>query len=132
HFLAQPMTGLMAAKALLFLERYQEVLDRFPDRREQCCDALTALGRPELVVERYPDQRGKLIEALKSMARFDEIRARGFGDDPSAFDVNSDYFALFAAGRFEDILARWPDDPQTLLATGRFDQLLHSDPGNAS
>nr|MBA3847041.1 hypothetical protein [Planctomycetota bacterium] len=69
-------TAINAARGLLFMERWQEVLDRFPQQRQQCCAAEVALGRPDVVIDRYPDRHAPMYDALIASGRYDELATR--------------------------------------------------------
>ncbi|MBA3686230.1 MAG: protein kinase, partial [Planctomycetes bacterium] len=130
-----------AARALQSLERYDELLARFPEQVVICGDVLRQLGRRDEVLARYPTRRYDVAWSLFEMGRFedalairppvgwvhdrvDDFRGRPERwDDPAAWLAKpgvGDYdrmTALTLLGRFDDAVAVFNEkDPVVMPA----------------
>ncbi|HYE06175.1 MAG TPA: serine/threonine-protein kinase [Planctomycetota bacterium] len=107
-----------AARGLLYLERWQEVLDRFPQQRSQCCAAQIALGRPDVVIDRYPDRNVMVFEALLASGRYDEFVTRCQMDN--GYDPRRDRHVMGQMGETALAAELYPWDQMRLADAGIF------------
>jgi len=133
-------TRFVAATILVGLRRHQECLDRFPDQRLPCADALLCLGRPQEVLDATWTSFDAKVHALTMLGDFTRIlgypgvmpewrarvlckigRAREAVDDPAMR-----YPGLIHAGRAAELLRQPGLDPlaanEALVALGRLEE----------
>lgn len=129
-----------AATILVGLRRHQECLDRFPDQRLPCSDALLCLGRPQEVLDATWTSFDAKVHALTMLGDFTRIlgypgvmpewrarvlckigRAREAVDDPAMR-----YPGLIHAGRAAELLRQPGLEPlaanEALIALGRLEE----------
>ncbi len=109
-----------AADALLMLQRYEEMLARYPQQQCSAVIALQRLGRSADVITLYPSQLGARAQALYFCGRSDEI----IPADASGDGWDEYWRGLIARGHAEEVLARRPGYAPALCALGRLEEAI--------
>ncbi|MBA3707759.1 MAG: protein kinase [Planctomycetes bacterium] len=111
-----------AAFALNALRRFQEVVERYPRQRYERQFALQCLGRDEDILREYPDDSDVCVWALERMGRSEEA--------PRRFDLQlgSRTLGLVLRGLIDDAFTLDAHDSWALLASGRLDEILATQP----
>jgi hypothetical protein len=110
-------TGYEAARVLLRLERYEDVLRDFPNERRSCVAALMALGRLDDL-----DKLSYLVPMDRQQMNF----ARGRYEDVLESESPASYHRAVAAcklGRAAELTGRWATHP-AMLHLGQAETLL--------
>ncbi len=140
------MPAPIAAGARMWLRRYEEVPQLFPELEQQAVDALVFLGRWQEAARRYPHQwqqsgahhlyKSRQFDLVlehfpKSMQAARVLLCRGQYKRILAEHPNQDKIcavALIRLGRYDEVLKRYPDNDRlcadALLAAGRWEELI--------
>jgi hypothetical protein len=119
HLLGEPLADEAAAEALLTLERYQEVVDRYPRAGIAGLRALLYLGRGEEALARFADRPDLRQMALLEIGCPERLLAEYGQQAMEPFRTE----ALLTLGRYAEVgdLAAYP---ATELALGNYDAVL--------
>ncbi len=144
------MVDANAAEALLYLQRYDDLLRLYPRQRVQCSQALQRSGRGHEVIERYPDQvedyctacyttgEYALLEAkCPDDIRMDIVRTKRGHPEQALTESKPDpigrSIALCAVGRLDEARTRstpsWLNGMSPILAGREQEVASIDDPG---
>jgi serine/threonine protein kinase/tetratricopeptide (TPR) repeat protein len=118
----QAVADRASLECLISLNRYQEILDRYPTNRFFAAVALTYQRRCLDLIKGYPDQRAMWNQACLDTANYDEIAAHADDGDEQAIvailrghaaqivtspdvDPNIHAMALVSLGLYQQVLA---------------------------
>ncbi|MBA3707896.1 MAG: serine/threonine protein kinase [Planctomycetes bacterium] len=114
------VTDRTTAAALNIAERYQQVVDRFPEDASNCVDALIRLGRIEEAAERWKNDSTVIgQETLFAMPGYDPLEGRY----PNPISDPLHALIMIDRGRTADLPARFDANPAVMYDRGQLDAL---------